>query len=134
MKIYYGVDRKAYAKEVKNPMISFRTMMKRKTPIANGQEWFMDSGAFTFLKEKGHFPFTYGEYLGAVSKFKPTYWANMDWCCEPSVRQRTKHTVDTHIDLTIENGMELIDFDKDSFVMVIQGWELEDYISCCEKI
>lgn len=134
MKIYYGVDRKTYANEVKYPMVSFRTMMKRKTPIVTDKEWFMDSGAFTFLKERGYFPFTYGKYLRAVARFKPTFWACMDWCCEPSVRQRTKHTVDTHISLTIENGIELIDFDRDSFIMVVQGWEREDYISCCEKI
>jgi len=135
LKIYYGVHQKPETDIVEYPMVSFRTMMKRKSSlIKSGKEWFLDSGAFTFLKQYGKFPFTYGEYLGCVSRFKPSLYANMDWCCEPSVRNRTKHTVDTHIALTVENGMQLIDFDKERFVMVIQGWEWEDYISCCEMI
>jgi len=135
MKIYYGVDRKKYAELIKHPMISARTMFNRKTPIVkNGKEWFMDSGAFTYLKEFGKFPFSVGKYLGAVAKFEPSYFACMDWCCEQTVRNRTKHTVDTHIALTIENGIDLIDFDKKRFVMVIQGLEWNDYITCVETI
>ena len=135
MKIYYGVDRKKYAQLIEYPMISVRTLFKRATGITKPkQEWFMDSGAFTYLKENGKFPYTVGSYLGAVSKFNPSYFACMDWCCEPSVRIRTKHTVDAHIALTVESGMELIDFDKNRFVMVIQGWEWNDYISCLEQI
>jgi len=135
MKVYYGLDRKSLVSSVKYPMISFRSLRKRNSPIVdNGANWFMDSGAFTYLKNDGIFPFTYGEYLGVVSHFKPNLWSCMDWCCEPSVLQRTRHTVDTHIALTIENGIQLIDFDKNSFVMVIQGWDQKDYISCCDKI
>jgi hypothetical protein len=47
---------------------------------------------------------------------------------------RTKHTVATHIALTVESGMELIDFDRNKFVMVIQGWDWNDYASCVEQI
>jgi len=135
MKVYYGVDRKKYAQLIDNPMVSVRTMLKRKSNIvSNGKEWFMDSGAFTYLKQLGKFPYTYGEYLGAVAKFNPSYFACMDWCCEKTVRNRTKFTVDTHIDLTIENGIQLIDFDKNKFVMVVQGLEWNDYATCIEKI
>lgn len=133
MEIYYGVDRKAFAEVVSRPMISVRTMMKRKTPIVtNGKEWFMDSGAFTYLKNDGKFPFTYGKYLKIVAKFKPTYWANMDWCCEPTVLKSTGLSVLQHIGNTVENGRQLIDFDRDSFVMVLQGWTPRDYATCID--
>jgi hypothetical protein len=35
---------------------------------------------------------------------------------------------------TVESGMELIDFDRNKFVMVIQGWDWNDYASCVEQI
>ena len=133
MEIYYGVDRKAFADVVQHPMISFRTMRKRKTPIVeNGKEWFMDSGAFTYLKNEGKFPFTYGEYLRAVNKFNPTYYANMDWCCEETVLKSTGLNVLQHIGNTVENGRQLIDFDRKRFVMVLQGWTPRDYATCID--
>lgn len=135
MKVYFGVDRKAFAKVVELPMISFRTMQKRKTPIVtNGKEWFLDSSAFTILKDKGKYPFSYGEYLRAVTKFKPSYYANMDWCCEPDIVKATGLSVLHHISHTVENGRQLIDFDKDKFVMVLQGWTIDDYLTCIDYV
>jgi len=135
MKIYYGVDRKAFAKVVEYPMISFRTMEKRKTPIiTNGKEWFMDSGAFTYLRNSGKFPFTYGEYLRVVDKFQPSLFANMDWCCEPDIVKATGLSVLHHIAHTVDNGRQLIDFDKKRFVMVLQGWTIEDYMTCIDYV
>ncbi len=135
MKIYLGCDRKRFADQIEFPMISFRTMMKRKSPIVtNGKEWFLDSSAFTILKQYGKYPFSYGNYLRAVSKFKPTYFANMDWCCEPDIIKSTGLNVLHHISHTIENGKQLIDFNKDNFVMVVQGWEIRDYLTCIDYI
>jgi len=37
-----------------------------------------------------------------------------------------------HIAHTIDNGRQLIDFDKNSFVMVLQGWEISDYLTCID--
>ena len=94
----------------------------------------MDSGAFTYLKEYGKFPFTYGEYLRAVEKFKPSNWACMDWCCEQPILNATGLNVLQHIGNTIEYGRQLIDYDKDSFVMVCQGWSTRDYLTCIDYI
>ena len=133
MKVYYGVVRKSYAEKVNYPMISVRTMLKRETPITeNKQEWFLDSGAYTFLKDQGQYPFTYGKYLQVVSRFNPTHWANMDWCCEPTVLKSTGLSVLQHIANTVESGRQLIDFDRNSFVMVLQGWSVRDYLTCVD--
>lgn len=133
MKVYYGVDRKAFSKVVDKPMISFRTMSKRKSPIVeDGKEWFMDSGAFTYLKQYGKYPFSYGRYLRAVTDFKPTYFACMDWCCEETVLKSTGLNVIQHIGNTIESGRQLIDFNKNHFVMVLQGWNTRDYLTCID--
>jgi hypothetical protein len=131
IKVYYGLDRKRFADVVDNCMISFRTMRKRKTGITN-KDWFMDSGAFTYLKNEGKYPFSYGEYLRAVSKFKPTLFANMDWCCEETVLKSTGLNVLQHIGHTVENGRQLIDYNKDKFVMVLQGWNERDYLTCID--
>lgn len=136
MKVYYGCDRRALAEVIEFPMVSFRSLQKRKSGIIleKGKEWFMDSGAFTFLKQKGGFPYTYGEYLKAVYKFEPTYFANMDYCCEPTIVKATGLSVLHHIAKTIENGRQLIDYDKKRFVMVVQGWTARDYLTSLDYI
>lgn len=134
MKIYLGCDRRRFANEIEYPMISFRTMQKRRTGLVFDREWFMDSGAFTLLRQFGKYPFSYGEYLRSVKKFKPTYFANMDWCCEPDIVKATKLSVLHHISHTVENGRQLIDFDRDKFVMVLQGWTIRDYFTCIDYV
>jgi len=134
MKIYYGIDRKCCIPYVDHAMISFRTMMKRKTPIIdNGTDWFMDSGAFTFLKQYGEYPIKIGTYLKTVNYFNPNRWAIQDWCCEPSVLRSTGLNVLQHIGNTVESGRQLIDF-NDKCVMVIQGWTKRDYLTCIDYI
>ena len=56
----------------------------------------------------------------------------MDWCCEPTVLKSTGLNVLQHIGNTVENGRQLIDYDKESFVMVLQGWETRDYLTCLD--
>lgn len=134
MKIYYGIDRKCLVSHVENPMISFRTMIKRKSSlIDNGKEWFMDSGAYTFLKEYGQYPISIGKYLKTINQFSPTLWSIQDWTCEPSVLRSTRLNVLHHIGNTIESGRQLIDF-NDNCVMVVQGWTIRDYLTCIDYI
>lgn len=134
MKAYLGVDRSSFAEIVDHPMVSVRTVFNRKSKIITGKEWFLDSGAFTYLKNDGKFPFSYGKYLSVVQRQNPSHWACMDWCCEPTVLKSTGLNVLQHIGNTVENGRQLIDFDKDRFVMVIQGWNVRDYLTCIDYI
>lgn len=135
MKYYIGIDRKTFVDYVEHPMFSVRILMNRKSKVVtNGKEWFLDSGAFTYLKQYGKFPFTIGKYLNVVSRQKPNHWACMDWCCEPTVQKVTGLNVLQHIGNTVENGRQLIDFDKDHFVMVLQGWDVRDYLTCLDYV
>ena len=115
-------------------MVSARTLMNRKSNIItpNVKEWFLDSGAFTYLKKNGKYPFSIGKYLSVVAKYSPDLWANMDYPCEKSIRNATKLNILQHIGNTIENGRQLIDFDPDTFVMVLQGIELREYEICID--
>jgi len=134
MKYYIGIDRKPFVEYVDHPMFSIRTLINRKSKVVTDKEWFLDSGAFTYLKQYGKFPFSIGKYLNVVSNQKPNHWACMDWCCEPTILKSTGLNVLQHIGNTIESGRQLIDFDRDSFVMVIQGWNTRDYLTCLDYI
>lgn len=134
MKVFYGIDRKAFSKHAERVMINARYLISRKIPMTlPDQEWFMDCGAYSLLKEHKAFPFSPKQYMDAVDRHQPTLWANMDWCCEPSILESTKANIQYHIESTILNGRILKDHDK-GFVMVIQGWEPEQYLHCIDRI
>jgi len=132
MEYFIGIDRQTFTEYVDQPMFSVRTILNRKSRIKSKGKWFLDSGAFTYLKNDGKFPYTIGKYLSVVGFQKPDYWACMDWCCEDTVLKSTGLSVLQHVGNTVENGRQLIDFDKDSFVMVLQGWDVRDYLTCLD--
>ena len=133
MKIYYGIDRKCCIPHVENPLVSVRTIEKRKSPLVTDKDWFMDSGAFTYLKQFGKYPLSIEKYLSIVSKFNPSLWTIQDWCCEQTVLTSTGLNVLQHIGHTIESGRQLIDY-NDNVVMVVQGWSNRDYLTCVDYI
>jgi len=135
MKVYYGVQHKSVISLIKdNPlMLNARTLLKCKSKfIQSGRDWFLDSSAYTCITQFGKFNFSYGKYLSIVDLQEPKLFANMDWCCEPIALKSSGLNVLQHIGHTIENGRQLIDYDRKRFVMVIQGWELKDYITCID--
>ena len=129
MKVYYGIDRQAFVSAIPYAMVSIRSYINRS--FVPDIEWFLDSGAFTFLLKDGKFPFTTDEYVSMVRASKPDIWANMDWCCEENVLKSTGLTVKDHIQKTVENGRALIDR-APGFVMILQGYEESDYLECID--
>jgi hypothetical protein len=133
MKIYYGVDRKTLAQVVPAAMISIRTLIQRGNFVPKGLDWFMDSGAFTYLLDQGEFPFTVDQYKKYINRFTPPLWACMDYCCEQKVLESTGLSVQDHQQRTTDNGIELIDT-APGFVMVLQGWEVSDYLHHIDQV
>lgn len=133
VRVFLGAATRYQVKEIEYPMVSARTLNNRKSSIVKRDKvWFLDSGAYTYLRQYGNYPMSYGQYLRIVENFRPNYWANMDWCCEKQVRDTTGLTVNEHISNTIESGRQLIDFDSDTFVMVMQGWKDDEYLKCVD--
>ncbi|GAG66859.1 unnamed protein product, partial [marine sediment metagenome] len=78
MKVYYGLDRNYMLQYIEKPMVSVRTIIDRKSSIVdNNNHWFLDSGAYTYIRQYGKYPFTYGKYLEIVNRFHPPLWACM---------------------------------------------------------
>lgn len=96
----------------------------------------LDSGGFV-AAISGGFRFTQDEYLDLVEELAPTWYAAMDYCCEPEiaadgakVAERIRMTIES-LESMLENcrerGMELP-------MPVAQGWKPEDYLGCLERI
>jgi len=124
-----------YAKEYF--MFSITQLMKRKTNFDSmGKTWMLDSGGFTMLHKYGKYLMTVEEYLKKVDFLKPTYFIIMDWMCEPTCICKTGKTVKKHIELTVQNHINIKDKNYTSSQLVgsIQGWNIEDYLYCIDLL
>jgi len=99
--------------------------------INKTHELFVDSGAFSVLSKFGEYPYTPRRYILFVKKMKADYAAIMDYPCEPN--GVIKLLIKERIHRTIDNAIKLMDLEPDiNWVMVIQGWEVDDYLYCLD--
>jgi hypothetical protein len=54
----------------------------------------------------------------------------MDWMCEPFITAKTGLSVREHQERTVQNYLDLRD--QGPFIPVLQGWTLEDYLTCID--
>ena len=95
---------------------------------------FLDSGGFGFNVYGQGYPFSPDEYLQLVGKFRPDFFATMDYPCEPNLQYEPKNIWD-RIDATVENAKYLLKRDIPSVcVPVIQGWLPEHYDYCIHQL
>jgi len=92
----------------------------------------LDSGAFGCAFYDGGYTYNCEEYLEIVGKVKPTWWATMDYPCEPTILPAM--SINERIEKTIENTQTLRAAPFGGFLPVIQGWEIEDYLYCAERM
>lgn len=120
-------------------MINFSSQRwkNRKKPIETDNTFILDSGGFNELGKYGKYSFTIDHYFNQINNvIKPDYFATMDWMCEQERLDATGLTVDEHIERTVDNAIEILNkYEGESKPMVvIQGWEVEDYIKCIDKL
>lgn len=90
----------------------------------------LDSGGFVAMKLFGGYRWTIPQYVQLAASMKPTWWAQMDFCCEPQIA--ASHTeVLQRISRTVKHLQEcqrIADGENVPPPMpVLQGWNPEDY-------
>jgi hypothetical protein len=110
--------------------------------------WALDSGGFTILKDHGQWTITPAEYVAAIYRYRAEiggmqWCAPQDWMCEPAVIHGgrwngqafagTHLSVREHQERTVANYLTLTALAPDlPFIPVLQGWELNDYLTCAD--
>jgi len=105
---------------------SFYASPMFKKCIDASEQWFMDSGAFSLLKDSEDYPYTPRElFEKSVSVLKPTIWSSMDFPCN-------RDSVDDSnwkdcVDKGNQNAMTLLEFWNENpvglYLPVIQGFK-----------
>lgn len=114
---------------------SSRRWKNRQKPIDDeGKEWILDSGGFSEIKKHGEYSYNIDKYLQQVEFLNPTYFATMDWMCEPAQVKNSGLSVDQHIGNTVQNTVKILErWDGEATPLpVIQGWDLQDYKNCID--
>jgi len=103
--------------------------------LDNADKTFIDSGGYQFMKKFTEYPFNPKEYVDFINEVNPDYFAAMDYPCEPKILERRKKTSEQQIEDTIEKTIDLLDLESHSKLLpVIQGWSIEDYIYCIDRM
>ena len=122
--------------------VSHRRLRGRKTlPKVGRHGYAIDSGGFSELSLYGTWKTTPEEYVAAIARYDTEIghmdWAApQDWMCEPVMLAKTGLTVLEHQRRTVANFQQLVNVWPDHsdaecpFMPVLQGWELEDYLTC----
>lgn len=97
-----------------------------------GRDVALDSSGFTAMKLYGGYRWTAEQYADLAKKLNPTWWAQMDFCCEPEIAG-SRAEVERRIQKTIE-GLALCQSAASAISIgepmpVLQGYEPSDYVS-----
>lgn len=95
-----------------------------------GLDVALDSGGFIAMRLYGGYRWSSRQYASLAADLAPTWWAQMDYCCEPELASN-RAEVFKRIELTVE-GLHLCqDAAKQAGIAppmpVLQGWEPRDY-------
>lgn len=134
MKFYVGLHHPSTAQHFERCMVSVKTIRKRKSDFKVA-EWIIDSGAFTELKDHGHYrtePQEYAEEILRWSKCGNMVAAvSQDYMCEPFIVARTGLSTQEHQRLTIARYDALVaSVGRAAYVMpVLQGYWPDEYLT-----
>lgn len=127
------------AKELGAPiLVSANSMWDNRAKRFNrwrsyqGHDTALDSGGFIAMKLYGGYRWSPEQYVGLVQAMKPTWWAQMDLCCEPEIAADAP-AVTKRIDGTVTylHACQRIarETGAPAPMPVLQGWKPEDYTS-----
>jgi tRNA-guanine family transglycosylase len=144
LKMFYGcdgsaTDRKMGGGFVENILISASILwngkkFRRFYPPAYDL-LFLDSGGFSFFYKSGDYPFTIKQYVELAEKLNANFVAIMDYPCEPDVvRTNGLNTNIQRIEKTISNAKKCLEHEELNWVMVVQGYTMNEYQYCCDRI
>jgi len=141
MKVYYGLTSHSQLKRLPKELdvlVSARMLLKMSANsiayqyLTEFESVMLDSGAFGSAFWDGGYTYEPDDYLAVVERVKPEWWATMDYPCEPNILK----DISTHqrIEKTIENTIILSAVPFKGLLPVIQGWQIEDYLYCVERM
>jgi hypothetical protein len=91
----------------------------------------LDSGGFVAMKRYGRYRWQVPDYVRLARDMRPTWWAQMDFCCEPEIAGDSA-TVWARIGKTVQHLHECQRVANSEGVPaplpVLQGWQPGDYI------
>lgn len=115
-------------------MISVKRLWGRKSDF-DVEEWMMDSGAFTELRDHGRYRHSPEEYAAQVVRWSRcgnmVSATSQDFMCEPFILEKTGLTVADHQRLTIERYDAIREaVGGAAYIMpVLQGFWPDEYLS-----
>lgn len=97
-----------------------------------GFDLALDSGGFVAMKRYGRYRWDVGQYVNLAATVAPTWWAQMDFCCEPEIASDAA-AVAKRIDATVEHlhacQGQAKSVGASAPMPVLQGWKPKDYVS-----
>jgi hypothetical protein len=132
------------AKSLGSPILvsanAFRRDGKFWRPSADlfhGADVALDSAGFVAMFRYRGYPWTQAEYVALAASHPWTWWAAMDFCCEPQIA-RDRDEVARRV---LETAM-MLERNRDEAEIqgvkppmpVLQGWLPEDYLVCAEMM
>lgn len=138
MKFYLGSHRANWLWRMDVPLfVSHVTLRARRTTFPRARtSWALDSGGFSELDRHSRFVTTPEEYVDAVRRYESELggleWASpQDWMCEPWMIEKTGLSIEAHQERTVENLLLLRELAPEvRWTPVVQGWEIDDYVTC----
>lgn len=152
MRFFLGTHRPYWLKDPRFenvPLFLSRRQLDRYSPPYAITDFALDSGGFTELQMHGRWTLSAEEYAASVLRYAKLYGKRMqwaapqDWMCEPIVLAGgpaargivfagTKLTVEEHQKKTVANFVHLRRLLGGLVIPVLQGWQVSDYLRCCE--
>jgi hypothetical protein len=137
---YLGIHHPNWLERTTVPLFVSRRCLvgRKKMPRAVGR-WALDSGAFTEIKDHGHWTVDAPTYAAEVSRIAAEVgnmdWAAIqDWMCEPSMLARTGLSIIEHQTRTVKSFIELSQIaPMVPWVPVLQGWREDEYLDHIEQ-
>ena len=97
----------------------------------------LDSAGFVAMSKWGGYPWSVADYVSLAGSYPWSWWASMDFCCEPQIAHDRK-TVQARIKLTADYlshcRLEAARQGVSDPMPVLQGWLPEDYIDCANRM
>lgn len=95
-----------------------------------GFDTALDSGGFVAMRLHGGYRWSVEQYAALAREMAPTWWAQMDFCCEPEIAG-SRQEVARRIDRTVEGLNACQEAARAAGASepmpVLQGWEARDY-------
>ena len=143
---YYGSSWHWPLEYIPRVMLSYNFIRTLKKPWKIDTPFMLDSGAYSVILKYGRYPYTARDYALGTLLWNPDIAWTMDFPCESSVRAKGQYTptqaqiltIDKHTELENEfenllsgpqyEYLEVKIEPRHRYGMVVQGWDLDDYL------